>query len=63
MALTVGMALFGSLLLALLFIPAAATFLFRGGAPESMCRNGDRQQHCGDGGTSQDWTSHKHSHG
>ncbi|MDQ3387986.1 MAG: efflux RND transporter permease subunit, partial [Gemmatimonadota bacterium] len=35
MALTVGMALFGSLLLALLFIPAAATFLFRGGAPES----------------------------
>ena len=35
MALTVGMALFGSLLLALLFIPAAATFLFRGGARES----------------------------
>ncbi|MEX2608677.1 MAG: CusA/CzcA family heavy metal efflux RND transporter [Gemmatimonadota bacterium] len=35
MALTVGMALFGSLLLALLFIPAAATFLFRSGARES----------------------------
>lgn len=35
MALTVGMALFGSLLLALLFVPAAATFLFRGGARES----------------------------
>ena len=35
MALTVGMALFGSLLLALLFVPAAATFLFRRGAAES----------------------------
>ena len=35
MALTVGMALFGSLLLALLFIPAAATFIFRSGARES----------------------------
>jgi cobalt-zinc-cadmium resistance protein CzcA len=35
MALTVGMALFGSLLLALLFVPAAATFLFRRGARES----------------------------
>jgi cobalt-zinc-cadmium resistance protein CzcA len=35
MALTVGMALFGSLLLALLFVPAAATLLFRGGARES----------------------------
>lgn len=35
MALTVGMALLGSLLLALLFIPAAATFLFRSGARES----------------------------
>lgn len=35
MALTVGMALFGSLLLALLFIPAAATLLFRSGARES----------------------------
>lgn len=35
MALTVGMALFGSLLLALLFIPAAATLLFRRGARES----------------------------
>ena len=35
MALTVGMALFGSLLLALFFIPAAATFLFRRGARES----------------------------
>ncbi|MBI4540307.1 MAG: efflux RND transporter permease subunit, partial [Gemmatimonadetes bacterium] len=35
MALTVGMALFGSLLLALFFIPAAATILFRRGARES----------------------------
>ena len=35
MALTVGMALFGSLLLALIFVPAAATFLFRRGARES----------------------------
>jgi cobalt-zinc-cadmium resistance protein CzcA len=35
MALTVGMALLGSLLLALLFIPASATLLFRRGAPES----------------------------
>ncbi len=35
MALTVSMALFGSLLLALLFVPAAATWLFRKGAPES----------------------------
>jgi cobalt-zinc-cadmium resistance protein CzcA len=35
MAMTVGMALFGSLLLALFFIPAAATFLFRKGAQES----------------------------
>ena len=35
MALTVGMALFGSLLLALLFVPAAATFVFRSGARES----------------------------
>jgi cobalt-zinc-cadmium resistance protein CzcA len=35
MALTVGMALLGSLLLALLFVPAAATLLFRGGARES----------------------------
>lgn len=35
MALTVGMALFGSLLLALLFVPASATLLFQGGARES----------------------------
>jgi cobalt-zinc-cadmium resistance protein CzcA len=35
MALTVGLALFGSLLLALLFVPAAATWVFRGGAAES----------------------------
>jgi cobalt-zinc-cadmium resistance protein CzcA len=35
MALTVGMALFGSLLLALLFVPAAATWLFRRSARES----------------------------
>ncbi len=35
MALTVGMALFGSLVLALCFIPAAGTWLFRGGAKES----------------------------
>jgi heavy metal efflux system protein len=35
MALTVGMALFGSLLLALLFVPAVSTFLFRRGARES----------------------------
>ena len=35
MALTVGMALFGSLLLALFFLPAAATLVFRRGARES----------------------------
>ncbi len=35
MALTVAMALFGSLLLGLAFIPAAATWVFRRGAPES----------------------------
>lgn len=35
MAITVAIALFGSLLLALMFIPAAATFLFRRGARES----------------------------
>ena len=35
MALTVGLALFGSLFLALLFVPAAATWLFRQGAAES----------------------------
>jgi cobalt-zinc-cadmium resistance protein CzcA len=35
MALTVGMALLGSLVLALLFVPAAATLLFRRGARES----------------------------
>ena len=35
MALTVAMALFGSLLLALAFVPAAATWLFRRGARES----------------------------
>ena len=35
MALTVAMALFGSLLLALIFVPAAATWLFRRGARES----------------------------
>jgi cobalt-zinc-cadmium resistance protein CzcA len=35
MAITVAMALFGSLVLALVFVPAAATFVFRGGAPES----------------------------
>ncbi|MGH7577653.1 MAG: efflux RND transporter permease subunit [Longimicrobiales bacterium] len=35
MALTVGMALFGSLLLALFFLPAAATLLFRRGARAS----------------------------
>jgi cobalt-zinc-cadmium resistance protein CzcA len=35
MAITVAIALFGSLLLALLFIPAAATYLFRNGARES----------------------------
>ena len=34
-ALTVAMALFGSLLLALAFVPAAATFVFRKGARES----------------------------
>lgn len=35
MAITVAIALFGSLLLALMFVPAAATFLFRKGARES----------------------------
>ena len=35
MALTVAMALFGSLLLALLFVPAAATWVFRHGAREA----------------------------
>lgn len=35
MAITVAMALFGSLLLALAFVPAAATFVFRHGARES----------------------------
>ena len=35
MAITVAIALFGSLLLALMFIPAAATWLFRRGARES----------------------------
>ncbi|MBK8006706.1 MAG: efflux RND transporter permease subunit [Gemmatimonadetes bacterium] len=35
MALTVAAALFGSLVLALLFVPAAATVVFRKGAPES----------------------------
>lgn len=35
MAITVAIALFGSLLLALAFIPAAATLVFRGGARES----------------------------
>ncbi len=35
MALTVGMALLGSLAVALVFIPAAATFVFRSGAAES----------------------------
>ena len=40
MALTVGMALFGSLLLALVFVPAAATWLFRRSARES--RNAGR---------------------
>ena len=35
MAITVAIALFGSLLLALAFIPAAATWVFKGGAPES----------------------------
>ena len=35
MAITVAIALFGSLLLALAFIPAAATLVFRRGAPES----------------------------
>jgi len=35
MALTVGMALLGSLLLALVFVPAAATWLFQHGARES----------------------------
>lgn len=35
MALTVGLALFGSLLLGLLFVPAAATWIFRRGAAES----------------------------
>lgn len=36
MALTVGMALFGSLLLALAFIPAASTWIFRRGSVESQ---------------------------
>ncbi len=35
MAITVGIALFGSLLLALAFAPAVATWIFRRGAPES----------------------------
>ncbi len=35
MALTVALALFGSLVLALTFVPAAATIVFRRGAPES----------------------------
>jgi cobalt-zinc-cadmium resistance protein CzcA len=35
MAITVAIALFGSLLLALAFIPAAATWVFKRGAPES----------------------------
>src|SRR5699024_3105410 len=35
MAITVAMALFGSLLLALAFIPAAAAYVFRKGAGES----------------------------
>jgi cobalt-zinc-cadmium resistance protein CzcA len=35
MAMTVAMALLGSLLLALIFIPAAATWVFRGGAREA----------------------------
>ena len=35
MAITVAIALFGSLLLALAFVPAAATLVFRKGAPES----------------------------
>ena len=35
MALTVAMALFGSLLLGLMFVPAAATWLFKRGAPEA----------------------------
>ena len=35
MAITVALALFGSLLLALAFVPAASRFVFRGGAPES----------------------------
>lgn len=35
MAITVAVALFGSLLLALCFIPAASTWVFRRGAPES----------------------------
>ena len=35
MALTVALALFGSLVLALMFVPAAATIVFRRGAPES----------------------------
>jgi cobalt-zinc-cadmium resistance protein CzcA len=35
MAITVAIALFGSLLFALMFVPAAATFLFRHGAPEA----------------------------
>ena len=38
MAITVAIALFGSLLLALAFIPAAATLAFRGGARESRER-------------------------
>lgn len=35
MAITVGVALFGSLVLALVFVPAIATWIFRRGAPES----------------------------
>ena len=40
MALTVAMALFGSLVLALVFVPAAATVVFRRGAPESRAALG-----------------------
>jgi heavy metal efflux system protein len=43
MAITVAIALFGSLLLALCFIPAASTWVFRRGARES--RNAQRVEH------------------
>lgn len=43
MALTVGMALFGSLLLALVYVPAVSTWAFRNGAPHS--RYADRLEH------------------